>query len=232
MGMWVDHYAVTDLQRLGVVAGRGDGLMVTLPDAVTVGDRVVGPGAVAMSAPMITRYLGTSGPGLPERWDVMLTALTATPPTFELGDLLESDDLSATSAVLAGARGANIETFPSSVVGGTVRVPDYAALDALVSRTFGTIGPVVRVIVQNGSGAPNVGQMVARAIVPFGFRIVLTENSATFDTRTTQVVAIGEPNVDAARRAQEALGTGTVELSKVPSGIGDIAIDVGRDLSS
>jgi hypothetical protein len=231
LGMWVDHYAVTDVQRLGVLAGRG-GLVVTLPQAVTIGDRVIGPGAVTMNASLLTHYLAALGPDLPERWDVVLTAITAAPPVLKLGDLLESDDLGATSALLASARGANIETFPSHVVAGTVLVPDYGALDALVSRVFGTNGPVVRVIVQNGSGAPNVGQVVARALVPLGFRIVLTENSDAFDAHQTAVIAIGQPNVPAAQRAQRALGVGTVELSKVPSGIGDITIDVGRDLSS
>jgi hypothetical protein len=230
--MWVDHYAVTDVQRLGKFAGRGPGLVVTLPQAVTLGDRVLGPGAVTMDTPTLTSYLGTPGPGLSERWDIVLTALTADPPRLQQGDLIDTDDLGSTSSLLTGARGANVETFPSQVLGGTVRVPDYGALDSLVGRLFGTSGQVVRVIVQNGSGAPNVGQAVARAIVPLGFRIVLSENADAFNTRVTQVIAVGRANVDAARRAQEALGVGTVEISRVPSGIGDITIDVGSDLSN
>jgi LytR cell envelope-related transcriptional attenuator len=232
MGMWVDHYAVTDLQRLGRLAARGPGLVVTLPQAVTIAGRVLGPGAVTMDTPTLTSYLGASGPNLAERWDVVLTALTAAPPALHPGDLLDTDDLGGTSALLAGVRGANVETFPSRMVGGTVRVPDYGALDALIGELFGTSGLVVRVIVQNASGAPNAGQMVARAIVPLGFRIVLSENAASFNTHVTQIIAIGKQNVDAARRVQGALGAGTVEVSRVPSGIGDITIDVGSDLSS
>jgi hypothetical protein len=232
MGMWIDHYAVTDLERLGRFAGRGPGLLVTLPQAATIGDRVLGPGAVRMDAATLTRYLGSPGPSLPERWDIVLAALTADPPRLQPGDMLETDDLGAGSALLGSARGANVETFPSQVVGGTVRVPDYGALDPLMGRLFGTSGRVVRVIVQNGSGAPNVGQAVARAIVPLGFRIVLSENAESFDTHVTRVIAVGKLNLDAARRAQAALGVGTVEVTRVPSGIGDITIDVGSDLTS
>ena len=232
MGMWVDHYAVTDLQRLGKLAGRGPGLVVTLPQAVTIAGQLLGPGAVTMDTPTLTSYLGVPGRDLQERWDIVLTALTADPPTLHSGDLVSADDLDAASSLLALARGANVETFPSRVVGGRVRVPDYGVLDPLVGRLFGTSGHVVRVIVQNGSGAPNAGQTVARAIVPLGFRIVLSENAASFNTRVTRIIAIGKQNVDAARRAQGALGAGTVEVSRVPSGIGDITIDVGSDLST
>jgi hypothetical protein len=232
LGMWVDHFAVTDLQRFGQLAARGSGLAVTLPQAVTIDARVLGPGTVRLDAPTLVRYLGAPGRGLAERWDVVLTALAAAPPALQQGDLLDTDDLGAASTLLHGAAGAGVETFPAKIVSGTVRVPDYGALDQLVAGTFGTSGTIVPVIVQNGSGAANVGQTVARAIVPFGFRIVLSQNDSSFDTRTTLVIANGKDQVDAASRAREALGVGTVEVSRVPSGIGDVTIDVGSDLSS
>ena len=232
MGMWVDHYAVTDLQRFAQLAARGPGLAVSLPQAVTIDARVLGPGAVRFDPPTLVRYLGSPGRGLPERWDVVLTALTAAPPPLQQGDLIETDDLDSTSSLLDAAAGANVESFPSKVVAGTVRIPDYAALDALTATTFGTSGAVIPVIVQNGSGAANVGQTVARAIVPFGFRVVLSQNDSSFDTRKTLVIANGKDQTAAAARAREALGVGTVEVSRVPSGIGDVTIDVGSDLSS
>ena len=123
-------------------------------------------------------------------------------------------------------------SFPTTVVAGTIRVPNYAELDALVEGTFGAAGPPVRVIVENHSGAPNVIESVARMLVPIGFRVVLSRNAQSFDLPATSVIAIGDANVDAAARAREALGVDTLVVSGVPSGIGDITIAVGRDFSS
>ncbi|MBI3648448.1 MAG: LytR C-terminal domain-containing protein [Actinobacteria bacterium] len=232
LGMWVDHYAVTDVRRLGAIASRTGGLTLVLPQAVTVGDRVFGPGQARMGGADLARYLSVPGAQGAERWDVVLTALVSSPPALQSGDLIEADGLAGVQQILGSARDADILSFPSEIVGGTVRVPMYEDLDALMAHAFGTSGRVVRVIVQNGSGAPNVSETVARRLVPLGFRVVLSTNADRFDTKTTQVIAMSQDDLEAASSAQQALGVGTVGLSRIPSGVGDITIVVGRDLSS
>ena len=222
---------MTDLDRLAVVVDRTGGLRVDLPSAVTLGAVVLGPAKSRCTAASSVDSLA-SGPDALQRWEIVLTGLLASPPVLAQGDLLEVDDLSRAQELLDGASDAVVETFPSHTVGASTRVPTFTDLDALVLRTFGSPTPVVRVIVENHSGAPAVSEDVATILVPLGFRIVLSRNAETFGKPTTDVIAIGSENVPAADRVREALGVGSVLLSGVPSGIGDITIAVGSDFSS
>jgi hypothetical protein len=87
------------------------------------------------------------------------------------------------------------------------------------------------VIVQNGVGAPGLGQEVAAILLPHGFRVVLSQNADVFGYEQTRVIANGDAAVADARRIRKALGVGRVRLSQVPSGIGDITIIVGEDFT-
>ena len=116
-------------------------------------------------------------------------------------------------------------------MGGSVVVSQQPALDELMTATWGTKAPLPA-IVQNGNGAPGVGESVARAIIPAGFRVALSQNAQTFDQTTTYVIANGDGYLPAARRARKALGVGQVQASQVPSGIGDITIVVGKDFTA
>ena len=85
---------------------------------------------------------------------------------------------------------------------------------------------------QNGNGAPGVGEQVARKIIPAGFRVVISQNAQSFDIPSTDIFANGKQNVGDAQRAREALGVGQVLASSVPSGVGDITIVVGKDFTA
>ena len=87
------------------------------------------------------------------------------------------------------------------------------------------------VIVQNGSGAPGLGQDVAAVLLPLGFRVVLSQNADLFGYERTRVVANSDGAIADARRIKRALGVGRVRVSQVPSGIGDITIIVGEDFT-
>ena len=87
-------------------------------------------------------------------------------------------------------------------------------------------------IVQNGNGAPGVGEQVGRQIIPAGFRVVISQNAQSFDIPSTDIFANGKQNVGDAQRAREALGIGQVLVSSVPSGVGDITIVVGKDFTA
>lgn len=231
LGMWVDGYAVTDLGRLAAVVDRLGGLRVDLPSAVTLGTVVLGPGDVTVSGAQM-RGLLTSGTDELLRWEVVLTALLASPPTFGEADLLEVDDLATAQDLLDAARDADLESFPTHLVAATTRVPSFTDLDSLIRATYGAPTPIVRVSVENDSGIPAVSEDVARILVPLGFRIVLSQNGDSFNKQRTDIIAIGGQNLDAANRARDALGVGSVVLSGVPSGIADLTIAVGRDFKS
>jgi hypothetical protein len=69
-------------------------------------------------------------------------------------------------------------------------------------------------------------------LIPAGFRIVVSENAATFDHRRTLVVASSPDDGAAAERAQAALGVGTVSVSGAATGVGDVTIVVGKDFGA
>jgi hypothetical protein len=232
VGTWVDHYATTDLGRLGAIVDRNGGLHVHLTEGVIVGQEVLGPGDVVMDGTQLQVFLALPGVNGFTRWEIVLTALLEDPPELRAGDLVESDDLGGVQRVLDRARGARLETMPIVIAAARVRVPDYQELDALMGERFGVKRTPTPVIVQNGVGTPGLGESVGRLLIPRGFRITLSQNAATFDHETTDIIAILRPSVEAARRAQAALGVGEVTVSKVPSGIGDVMIVVGKDFAA
>jgi hypothetical protein len=232
VGTWVDHYATTDLGRLGALVDRNGGLHVHLTEGVIVGQEVLGPGDVVMNGTQVQVFLALPGVNGFTRWEIVLTALLQDPPELRAGDLVETDDLDGVQAVLDRALGARLETMPIVIAAARVRVPDYQELDALMGERFGVKRAPTPVIVQNGAGTPGLGESVGRLLIPRGFRITLSQNAATFDHETTDIIAILRPSVEAARRAQAALGVGEVTVSKVPSGIGDVMIVVGKDFAA
>jgi LytR cell envelope-related transcriptional attenuator len=66
-------------------------------------------------------------------------------------------------------------------------------------------------------------------LIPAGFRIVLSENADSFDHQTTQIIADGPENEQAAQDAQDVIGVGKVIVSQIPSGAADVTVIVGHD---
>jgi hypothetical protein len=232
LGTWVDHYATTDLGRLGAIVDRAGGLPVHLTDAVVVGREVLGPGDVVLNGTQLQVFLALPGVNSFTRWEIVLTALLGRPPELRDGDLVETDDLAGAQAVLNRAEAAELATMPINIAAARVRVPDYEELDVLMAERFGVKRSPTRAIVQNGVGTPGLGESVGRLLIPRGFRIMLSQNAATFDHATTEIIAILRENVGAARRARSALGVGDIAVTRVPSGIGDVMIVVGKDFAA
>ncbi len=153
VGAWAEHYAITDLDHLVPLVDRNDGLRVQLPDPVTIGDEVLGPGAVTMTGAQVAEFLGAEGQNTYTRWEIVLTAFLATPPTIEASDLTETDDLAGVQATFDGAEGGRLETLPVKVAAATIRVPDYEQVDTLMADRFGVKRTPVPVIVQNAAGS-------------------------------------------------------------------------------
>ena len=205
------------------------GLHADLAEGFVLPSAVVGPGPVILTGAQVKGLLvSTQGPEAQAAWKAVLTAWLAEPQTLESGDVAETDDLRAATAALVAARGATVLEVPTKTVAGTTIVTAQPEFDALMKVTLGIAMPVP-VIVENGSGRPGIGEAVARRILPAGFRVVISENAPTFGVVATTITANGRDNVGQARRLRHALGVGRVRLSRVPSGIGDITVVVGRD---
>jgi len=218
VGAWIPHYAVTDPAHVAAVVDRAGGIQ--LFGKLTSGTDVAG----AVSA---------SGPSQSLAWREALIGLFDAGAAWMPGDLIASDDGPAAARVLTAAKGATVEGLPTSnVVPGFAR-PDYGGIAQLMGEQFGMRNqPPVRVIVLNGTGRPGVGETVAKALIPRGFRIVISENASTFDHRRTLIAASSEASRQAAKRVRRLLGVGTLSVSAVPSGLADVTILVGEDYTN
>ncbi len=232
LGMWISHYAVTDLGHLATLVSRTGGLQVNFVAPIKIGADVLGPGAVTLSGEEARAYLSVPGSDGLTRWETVLQGFFDRPPAVGAADLLQTDDAQAAAAVLARSQGANVVTFPTKLSVGRVQIPDLTALDRLMVEDFGVTAPPVPVFVLNGSGAASVGEAVAQLIVPAGFRVVISQNADRFTKPHTQVIAAGEEHLADARRVRQALGVGRVAVTRVPSGVADVTIVVGKDFSS
>jgi LytR cell envelope-related transcriptional attenuator len=232
VGAWAAHYAITDLARFATLVDRNDGLLVDLPETVTLDGEVMGPGAMRMTGVQVAAFLGAENQNTFTRWEVVLAGLLASPPKLEAADLTETDDVAGVQATLDGAKDGRIETLPVQVAATTVRVPKYSALDELMAERFGVKRTPVPVIVQNAVGTAGVGEAVGRLIIARGFRITLSQNAVAFDRDVTQIVALGEDHLAEARRVKAALGVGRIAVSQVASGIGNVQIIVGKDFTA
>jgi hypothetical protein len=226
-GAWNAQYAVIELDRFGAIVDRLGGLSVDLEDAYTVGATLVGPGTTQLSGQQTVALLNENADDTGARWASVLSAFLAAKPTLSPTDLADTDD-PQTAAQVLGAGGAHVEMAPTQVVGGSLLIPAQPSFDDLMSQIFGTPVPL-RVDVLNGNGEPGVGEAVGAQLIPAGFRVVLSENADTFDHQTTDIVADGTENEQAAQTAKDALGVGKVIVSSIASGLADVTVTVGSD---
>jgi LytR cell envelope-related transcriptional attenuator len=229
-GAWAEHVAVMDLEGLSAVVDRGTGIRVEVPGFYVTEAGNLGPGGARLTGEQVVALLSLQEDGAEARWASVVQGLLRGRIRLGGEDLAETDGIAGVRRVLKGARGAAIAAFPTQSVAGSVTVPLQPDLDRQVARVFGS-RPPVPVIVQNGAGAPGLGQDVAAALLPLGFRVVLSQNAEPFGYERTRVVANSDGAIADARRIQKALGVGRVRVSQVPSGIGDITIVVGEDFT-
>ncbi len=234
LGVWVDHFAVMDRDGLVALVDRMGGIGVDLQEAFETEEETLGPGEVRLTGEQVEEYLDVHGRATELRWQLVLQGLLAKRAFLLQSDLEETDDATAVADILGDAKGSAVQQVPVEDLGGDLQDPlikaDPEELPGFVTAAFGEDrGETVPVIVVNGNGEPGVGESVAAKIVPAGFRVVLSQNADRFDHETTAVIASGDEHLDAARRVQEALGVGEVQVTRVPSGLADVTIVVGKD---
>lgn len=215
LGAWIPHYAVTDPARFGAVVDRAGEIRIF---------GTMKTGAEVASA------LRTPGPTRMLTWHEVLTGLFTADAAWSAGDLSASDDAASAAHLLTRAAGARVEPLPAiRVTAGFLR-PDDEAIASMLARRFGVSDQApVKAIVLNGTGAPGVGESVARELIPAGFRLVVSGNALRFDHKVTMIVASATDSEPTARRIRELLGVGRVVVSGVPSGLADVTILVGKD---
>lgn len=124
--------------------------------------------------------------------------------------------------------------------GGVTYRPTPAGVERLVAGPLAASVPTgggsesVRIQVLNGVGTPGIGQEVDERLEGAGMRIVLTDNARSFDFAETRILVYREDDrsLDAARRVQERLGVGTIQISRQPQSVVDLTIVVGADFQA
>jgi LytR cell envelope-related transcriptional attenuator/LytR_cpsA_psr family len=227
-GVWNDHYAIIDLDRLGALVDRMGGLNADLGDLYPSGDDVFGPGETTLTGPQVIALLRQRADDTAARFADVLNALLAGQPALSPTDLTDTDDAQAAAEILRSGA-ARVEVMPTqSLVGASTTIPAQPDLDELMTELFGAEAPA-RAEIRNGNGEPGVGTSVGALLIPAGFRVVLSDNADTFDHETTQVIADGPDNEQTAAAARDALGVGKLIVSQVPSGVADVTVIVGHD---
>lgn len=125
----------------------------------------------------------------------------------------------------------------SAGVGGDVEIfqPKADEIRLMVERVLAGALPEealdgrLRVDIRNGNGRIGVSQKVAALLVPMGYNVVITGNADHFRYEDTQVVFYAEDVEGAARDVVGVLGTGRLILNRLPSGVADITVIVGKD---
>jgi anionic cell wall polymer biosynthesis LytR-Cps2A-Psr (LCP) family protein len=115
-----------------------------------------------------------------------------------------------------------------------MRAEDVASL---VANQFagavpeGGVSTTLALQVLNGVGVPGIGQQVDLALRGLDVRIVRTDNARSFDFPTTRIVIYQESAevMRVARQVQQAMGVGTIQISRQPQSVVDMTLVVGGD---
>jgi hypothetical protein len=217
LGLWVDHHVVTDLAHLSAVIDRAGGIEI---------------GGVTRTGSETVASL-EAGPARELAWQTALGGILSSGATWGPSDYLEVDAVEKVSAFLAADERAVVELLPTRISAGGQREPDYEQIAPTLTAVLGVPNRVVvPVIILNGSGAPGVGEDVAKRILPDGFRVVISDNASTFDHDETLIVAGSEHDRQIAEHVRDLLGVGQVAVSGPPSGIAQLTIVVGKDFGT
>jgi len=215
LGLWVDHHALTDLAHLSTVIDRAGGLEI---------------GGVRRTGSQTIASLESSGSAA---WETVVGGLLASGAAWEPSDYLDVDAVDKVSEILGAGGRPLVELLPTRVSAGGQQEPDDERIGPALTAVLGAPSrAVVPVTVLNGSGAPGVGEAVARRIVPEGYRVVVSENASTFDNERTLIVVATESKRQLAEHVRDLLGVGEVVVSGPPSGISQVTIVVGKDFGT
>lgn len=227
----VGFYLQTGGADLSGLVDRLGGVTVQTEAGFAYGGRTLGPGPVRLDGSQVLAYLrsatGTDDTG---RWEDVLSALLSAPvrPGAWTGTLGASNGGTGVGRILQAANGAPVTELPTAQEALGL-VPDPTALASLQARLGRAVGGLVRVVVENGNGAPGLGDGLQRLLAPHGFRVVASENLGRFDRTRTLIIAANDSFVPWANEVRALMGVGKVYVGRQATGIADVTVVVGKD---
>jgi hypothetical protein len=232
LGRRVDHYLITDDSSLMTLVNNIGGVTVQAESSFSFQGQQLGPGQLKLTGGAVLAYLESAAPeDLAGRWEEVLSGLFSDKARRDLWDGLagESDALGSARSILASARGAIVLELPTAPTPeGAVQV-DPKGLSQLLQQNFGTAGgTLVRVVLLNGTGRRDVGDISA-LLAPEGFQVVAIQEASRRIVSSTEVVASEDSFLPQAQQVQQLLRVGTVYVGTQPTGIADITIVMGKD---
>jgi hypothetical protein len=232
LGVRIGHYVVGDEASLAATVDGMGGIEAEVEAPFSVGARSYRAGLRRLDGRGVLDYLVASPTARDAflRWqDVLQGFFDGTP---RVGDVPGStDDAGAVVNAMRAGRGASVVELPTSVgIDGAVRIDRRKLHDLVATRLRTAGGPLVRVVVINGSGLPGVADSLAVRLAPLGYQVVVAENDSHADA-TTEVLASADRFVGDAQRVRSVIGSGSVYVDAQPTGLADVTIVAGKDLS-
>jgi hypothetical protein len=124
LGVWAEHYVVTDVDRLSAMVDGAGGLSADLPQGFITRSGALGPGPVTLTGAQVGDLLtSTQGTEAEAAWQAVLGGLLAHPPTLDRSSIAHADDITGVNGFLAESTGASTIEIPTTLVAGTTIVP-------------------------------------------------------------------------------------------------------------
>ncbi len=166
-------------------------------------------------------------------WEAWLAALRARPHAVPAQPPELAAALHALAAGRVETRVVPVEAFGSATQGAELYKVRRDELDRMVTTVFPNPGrrdvagrPAVQIL--NGTGALGLADAVGDRLGP-GFDVRLTGNAARFDYQRTEVIFYERSKEAVADDVRQALGVGTLVLSRRRLEVVDVTVIVGKD---
>jgi hypothetical protein len=251
-GRRVDHYLVSTETDVLALVDRLGGITVQVQEGFRSGGQTLGPGATRLYGADVLAYLeqpaleqalleasgGEAGAVEADetisRWqDVLWGLFSASGEADRWDGAAGESDAADPAALLARGAGALVTELPTAPGEEQRLVPDVQAIAQMVDNSFPeTGGELVRLVVLNGNGRPGQGLDIGVVLAPHGFQVVSAQNAASFRVKVTAIMASSDAFLSNAEEVRDLLGVGRVYVGSQPTGIADITIVAGRDLTT
>jgi hypothetical protein len=231
LGVWIPNWAVTDLGGIAAMAAAAHGIDVNMPDSLTFGKQIIGPGQAHLSGVQTAAYLNSAvDSDRLLRWQAVLEGLLASGVPLSSASGISTNDMSSSASVWSEAKGAGVDALPiPSVISGASVAPPIA-VPQMIDQHFGThAAQAIDVAIQDGSGKPDSSWTATTRMVKAGFKAVDYAASSSGVYGVTKILAMTQEALSQAKDLQQALHVGTVVYVTRTTNLADIQLLIGKD---